>query len=70
MGAKSKQLELDHRGYQRQFVIMFHSQKHAINTISHYSMGHGKDLLAMGGGGFLYRVKEDIFSAVFRQIGM
>lgn len=49
MGEKSKQLELDHRGYRRQFVIVFHSQKYAINTVSHYSMGHGKYLLAVGG---------------------
>lgn len=49
MGAKSKQLELDHGGYWIKFVIVFHSQKHAINTISHYTMGRGKDLLAVGG---------------------
>ena len=49
MGTKSKQLELDRGGYRRQFVVVFHSQKHAINTVSHYSMGHGKDLLAIGG---------------------
>lgn len=43
-------LELDHMGYWRQSLMVFHGQKQPVMTISCYSMGHRKKFASSGGG--------------------